>query len=220
MRHELPDFRAFASHGTDDSGGVLLVRSSVIEGVALDVVVFGEGRCVGAQWPMRLADAGQERGSGRSPYRIIVCRMRHSPSHPIDGWGLVDGDFNTLSDSPDPRSTPSIPGWVAEYPSYADAVDEAARDIPDSSDSFESLSGVKAAMHIAARRVRRLEADGEPSYQAALLQRLLRAMVALRAHRVEEGRRVVRWVVDALGCDVGWLSVAAAREGPTPQRGI
>lgn len=67
-------------------------------------------------------------------------------------------------------------------------------------------------MHIAERQTRRAEVDGESSSSPALRRRLLRAMVPLRAHHMEEERRLLRGTVAALAWDVGWMSIAGGVE--------
>lgn len=77
---------------------------------------------------------------------------------------------------------------------------------------FELLAGVKVAMHTAARRSRRLKLGGEPSCVAALMSQLCRFLAALRRRGIEEGRRLLRGEVNALGWRDAWTSAAGCSE--------
>lgn len=74
------------------------------------------------------------------------------------------------------------------------------------------IRAANAATHSAARQVPRLEEDGEPSCPAALLRRLLWELAALRAHQIDDGRRLLHHVVIALMWDVARRTASRCSE--------
>lgn len=141
-----------------------------------------------------------------------IDRLRHSiragAAWPLEFCASVSDRAPTfVAISPGARYAASIPRWVAEHPAG-----DAIGDIPESWDAFERRFATRAAMHIVAQRIRRIEVDGEPSSSAALLWRLLRAMISLRAHNMDEERRSWRGAINALGWDVGWMSMVGCAE--------
>lgn len=90
LAHELPEFHIVATHSGDDSGGV--IQNLVME----------SGRCLGVRWRLRersVAVVGIHLVSHAShdARRRVLQRIRDWCPHPIEGWGFVGGDFNTVA---------------------------------------------------------------------------------------------------------------------------